>query len=473
MLFRSGDVDAVMVHSPPQEKMLVSEGTLVCRQPVAYNFFVLIGPRSDAAGTRGLSLAPAFARIFQSANQGNAMFISRGDDSGTHQKERGLWELAGINYSRLVPYSGKWYLESGKGMGDTLLVANEEEAYTLSDIGTWLAFRSRVPNLDLLIDRSLDGINVYSLLLVNAERFPRINLRVASLFEEYVSGDEGQRRIENLGLQEFGQPLFQPFDGLRKGQSEPVADWIFQNAVFETPCPSALPPVRSSALLPSTILQGSSLTEEVLAIVGRSLYVSVSATTLATLWSVPASLLLAFGRFRLREAVVIAFETLMSVPTVVIGLLFFLLLSRSGPLGSLDLLYTNEGMIIASGVLVTPILVSLFTATLRSVGKEVRESVLTLGGKGWKAGLEVLHDARVSISVSVLVAFTRAIGELGVAFMVGGDIRFKTRLLSTAVAFETARGNWEIALALSLSLLLLVSGLTVAYLRVVKHGSRR
>ncbi len=208
-------------------------------------------------------------------------------------------------------------------------------------------------------------------------------------------------------------------------------------------------------------------------IVLRTLYVGVFATALSSLWSIPASIALAFTRFRFRMWVETAVETLMAVPTVVVGLIFYLLLSRSGPLGDLNLLYTNEGMILATSVLVTPVVVSLSTATLRSVAVEVHESVLTLGGGGWRAGLEVVHEARLPIAVAILVAFTRAIGELGVAFMVGGDIRFNTRLLSTAIAFETSRGNWEFAMILAVILLVLVTGLTVAYAKVVKHGISR
>ncbi len=233
-----GDIDAVIVHAPVLEKAKVSEGVLVCRSPIAYNFFVLVGPRDDPAKTRDLDLSQGFRNIFIHATKRSTLFVSRGDDSGTHVKEKGLWEATGINYARLAAnYSGSWYLESGKGMGDTLLVAEQKEAYTLTDIGTWLALRNRLPSLEVMIDRSVDGINVYSMLLVNPERFPKANADDARLFEQYATGEEGQALIGSYGSSQYGTPLFYSYTSLKDASKDQVAKWIHDNAVFESPCP--------------------------------------------------------------------------------------------------------------------------------------------------------------------------------------------------------------------------------------------
>ncbi len=468
-----GDVDFILVHAPPTERSEVEKNILVCRVPIAYNFFVLVGPEEDPAGVRELELSQAFRQIFDTAIRGATKFVSRGDDSGTHQKEQALWALAGINYTDLTKrFSGSWYLETGKGMGDTLLVASEKRAYTLTDIGTWLAFRSKLPTLKLLVSRSVSGLNVYSVLIPHPETFPQVKFELARLFEEYVTGSEGQTLIANFGVDRYGEPLFIPMSRINPTGSDPVTKWILQNAVFDSPCPPVQKPIiRPSGGLLATL--ASAQVSELLATAWRSIYVSLAATTFATLWSIPIAIVLAFSVFRFREAVEVGFQALTGVPTVIIGLVFYLILVRSGPLGGIAILYTTEAMIIASSVLVTPILVSLIAATLRSSGRDVHEAALTLGASRLRAGLEVLHDLRVPIAVAILIAFTRAIGELGVAFMVGGDIRFNTRVLSTAIAFETSRGNWEIALLFSGVLLVIVLVASTVSVRLARNGIRR
>ncbi len=468
-----GDVDFILVHAPPLEKTEVEKGILVCRVAIAYNFFVLIGPEEDPAGVRELELSKAFRRIFDTAIRGATKFVSRGDDSGTHQKEQALWALAGINYTDITKrFSGSWYLETGKGMGDTLLVAHEKRAYTLTDIGTWLAFRNRLPTLKLLVSKSVSGLNVYSVLIPHPEIFPKVKFELARLFEDYVTGSEGQTLILKFGVDRYGEPLFTPISSINLTNSDPVTKWILENAFFDSPCPPVKRPVirESGGLL---ALLASVPESELLATAWRSIYVSLAATAIATLWSMPAAIILAFSMFRFREAVEVGFQALTGVPTVIIGLVFYLILVRSGPLGGIGILYTTEAMIIASSVLVTPILVSLIAATLRSSGRDVREAALTVGASRLRAGLEVLHDLRVPIAVAILIAFTRAIGELGVAFMVGGDIRFNTRVLSTAIAFETSRGNWEIALLFSGVLLVIVLVASTVSVRLARNGIRR
>lgn len=470
---KQGNVDFILVHAPALERDEVQKGVLVCRLPIAYNFFILVGPQSDPASVSGQELPEAFRRIYDSGVRGSAVFVSRGDDSGTHQKEQSLWTLAGTNYTDLSRrFSGLWYLETGKGMGDTLLVANEKHAYTLTDIGTWLAFRDRLPMLRSLIARSVYGINVYSVSIPNQKNFPQVRFELARLFEEFVTGSEGQALIDRFGRERYGELLFTAFSTLNLASSnpDPVAEWVRENAVFDSPCP----PMQSVTTgQPSLMALPATESSELLITAWRSVYVSSAATGLATLWSVPLAIVLAFGRFRYREAAEVAFQALTGVPTVLLGLLFYLLLVRSGPLGSLGILYTTEAMIIASSVLVTPILVSLMTATLGSVGRGVFEAALTLGASPIRAGLEALHDLRVPVAVAIFIAFTRAVGELGIAFMVGGDIRHSTRVLSTAIAFETARGNWEVALLFSGVLLMIVLAGSIISVRLVRRGIRR
>jgi len=200
---QNGDADVVLVHARPAEDAFIEAGYGVNRRDVMFNDFIIVGPANDPANVRGLSSAKeAFSRI--AATQ--SLFISRGDQSGTNQKELIVWEKAGVQPQ------GKWYLSVGKGMGDTLVQSNETGAYTLSDRGTFLAFRDRL-NLQILVEGPIKGgdpilLNPYGVIAVNPARFPGRNYDLAMAYIGYLTSPGTQDAIENFRIGD--EPLFFP-----------------------------------------------------------------------------------------------------------------------------------------------------------------------------------------------------------------------------------------------------------------------
>ena len=197
-LGRNGDVDIVFVHARRAEDRFVAEGYGVNRRDVMYNDFIILGPNNDPSGVKGTENAvDAFVRI----SRGNTPFFSRGDNSGTHKKEKALWAEAGFKPT------GKWYLETGRGMGDTIVTANEKLGYTLADRGTYLAFRSKI---DLVVVYEGDKIlyNPYGIIAVNPARYPHSNYVTAMALIGWVTSPEGQRIIREY--KKFGEILFKP-----------------------------------------------------------------------------------------------------------------------------------------------------------------------------------------------------------------------------------------------------------------------
>lgn len=201
-----GEADVVLVHAPEAEKKYLAEGSMVNRRLVMHNDFIVVGPQTDQAEIRGLTKAiDAFRKIAAS----KAPFLSRGDNSGTHILERKLWKQAGIEPE------GSWYLESGQGMGQTLGIASEKRAYTLTDRGTYLAFKKRVA-LDILVERDRLLLNIYSVMEVNPSRFPRVNAAGGKAFADFMVSAEAHAVIKTFGVERFGEPLFFPDAGKRE-----------------------------------------------------------------------------------------------------------------------------------------------------------------------------------------------------------------------------------------------------------------
>ena len=199
---RRGDADVVLSHAPESERALVDSGYFVRRRLVMHNDFVIVGPAGDPAGLRGTSDAvAAFQRLAQRA----ATFVSRGDRSGTHQRELALWRKAGVT----PPSSGGWYVESGQGMGATLQLADEKHAYTLSDRATYLAWRDKV-QLALLVEGDPLLYNVYHVLELNPKNAPRINVAGGRAFADFLVAPATQARIAEFGRARFGRSLFEP-----------------------------------------------------------------------------------------------------------------------------------------------------------------------------------------------------------------------------------------------------------------------
>lgn len=194
---------------------------------------------------------------------------------------------------------------------------------------------------------------------------------------------------------------------------------------------------------------------EVYQITWLTLRVSLGATLLASVAGIPLAILLAEGNFRGKESVITLINTLMALPTVVVGLSVFAFFSRQGPLGPLKLLFTPTAIVIGEFILATPIVVALTIAALKGVDPRVRETALTLGASRSGAALMVVLETRYAVVAAVLAGFARVVAEVGSALIVGGNIRGYTRTLATAIALETGKGEFAFAIALGLILILL------------------
>jgi tungstate transport system substrate-binding protein len=198
-----GEADVTLAHAPGVEKKYVEDGKMSNRRLVMYNDFVIIGPPDDPARIKGLpSAADALKRIAESQSR----FVSRGDKSGTHVLEQGLWKQAGLEPR------GAWYIESGQGMGQTLGIANDRRAYALTDRGTYLAFQKRV-DLPILVEKDRPLLNIDSLVEVNPANGPRVNVAGGKAFAEFMLAPETQAVIKAFGVDKYGQPLFVPVAG--------------------------------------------------------------------------------------------------------------------------------------------------------------------------------------------------------------------------------------------------------------------
>lgn len=205
---------------------------------------------------------------------------------------------------------------------------------------------------------------------------------------------------------------------------------------------------------------------EVAEIVARSVLVSGSAVLFSSSWSILIGVWLASGETGWRNRLLDAFNALVAIPTVVVGLALYLIFSRQGPLGFLQLLYTPAAMILGQAILITPLLVSLTASTLRELRGRVWETAVALGATEGQARATLLSEGMPALITAVLVGFNRALGELGVALMLGGNIRGLTRVMTTSIALEVGRGEFELALALG-GLLLAVSFMVTAAVRRV------
>ena len=188
-----GDADVLLTHDKNREEEFIESGFGTNRTEIAYNYFWIVGPENDPAGIRGLNATEAFSKIMEEGqnNPDKVKFASRGDDSGTHAREKQIWGRTGVSYEE-VSGSGAWYIESGRGMGETLLLASEQNAYTLTDSGTFLAYTNEgririVP----LVTTGDELLNVYAAMPVNPERHPNINYEGAQNFVNFLVSPDG------------------------------------------------------------------------------------------------------------------------------------------------------------------------------------------------------------------------------------------------------------------------------------------
>jgi len=199
-LGRRGDCDVLLVHAPELEQRFMRAGYGYLRREVMHNDFILLGPPTDPAHVRGeRSVVKAFAKLARA----KATFVSRGDHSGTHFKERAIWSRAGRSPE------GNWYLETGQGMAATLRIADEKRAYVLCDRATYLAHRAKL-RLIIVLEGDKLLYNPYSVIVVNPVKFPRVNLKHALAFLRFLTSKEGRELIGQFGVKQFGRPLFAP-----------------------------------------------------------------------------------------------------------------------------------------------------------------------------------------------------------------------------------------------------------------------
>jgi tungstate transport system substrate-binding protein len=205
---KRGDVDVLTIHDRPNEEKFIAEGYGVERVPFAYNYFLIVGPAADPAGIKGLSPEAAFKRLMET---GKGTFVSRGDNSGTHSKEKAIWQAAGFDYAT-VESAGAWYIEGGKGMGPTLQMASEKQAYTLTDMGTYLSYKSKLELVPIVEEGSI-LLNVYSVIAVNPQKVKGVKIDLANNLVSFLTSPEIQRLIGNYGVEEYGLQLFTPCAG--------------------------------------------------------------------------------------------------------------------------------------------------------------------------------------------------------------------------------------------------------------------
>ena len=235
---RRGDADLILVHDPARELLFLEEGYGVCRKIIAYNFFTIIGPADDPAGIKGLSPPQALAKIVEAGRKGACKWVSRGDESGTHAKEKWLWREGGFDWEAIK--SEAWYMEAGTGMGKTLQIANEKSAYTLSDLGTYLKYyKEGLISLEALVTRGKELLNVYSVIAVNPSLYPKANFEGAIKFIKFLISDKGQKIIGEYGKEIYGESLFQSaVKLLEEEEDQTLVQWLREVAFFNgTECP--------------------------------------------------------------------------------------------------------------------------------------------------------------------------------------------------------------------------------------------
>ena len=201
-----GEADVLLVHSPDSEKAFVAKGFGVNRKLVMHNDFIILGPAGDPAKIRSAKSAAAALKAVAGSG---SLFMSRGDNSGTHAKEKGLWKAAGIN-----PEGQKWFQQTGLGMGETLNVAAEKKGYLLADRGTYLALNKKARlGLEILVAGEPKLLNIYHVIEVNPAKWPKANNAGAKAFGDFMVSRKAQDVIRTFGKKEFGSPLFFPDAG--------------------------------------------------------------------------------------------------------------------------------------------------------------------------------------------------------------------------------------------------------------------
>ena len=204
---QKGEADVLLVHSPEAEKKFVADGFGIHRMLIMHNDYIVVGPAEDPAKIKGTK--PTIA-VFKKIASTGSLFLSRGDNSGTHSKEKAIWKASGIN-----PEGQKWYQQTGLGMGQTLNVTSEKKGYTLADRGTYLALKKNL-HLDILAEGDAILLNIYHVIEGNPSKWPKVNAAGAKAFAEFMVAKETQEIIKTFGVDKFGSPLFFPDAGKKE-----------------------------------------------------------------------------------------------------------------------------------------------------------------------------------------------------------------------------------------------------------------
>jgi len=204
---QKGEADVLLVHSPEAEKKFMAEGYGINRRLVMHNDFIIVGPPGDPAKIKAMKSS---VESFKKIASAKALFLSRGDNSGTDAKEKSVWKTAKIN-----PEGERWYQQTGLGMGQTLNVAAEKKGYTLADRGTYLAMKKNL-GLDILVEGDAILLNIYHVIEVNPAKWPKVNNAGAKAFADFMVSKETQDLIKTFGVDRFGSPLFFPDAGRKE-----------------------------------------------------------------------------------------------------------------------------------------------------------------------------------------------------------------------------------------------------------------
>ncbi len=431
----NGDVDVLLVHAPEAEKEFIDTGHGIHRTAVMHNEFILLGPIDDPLQIKNVtSITEAFTQI----KEHEASFVSRGDESGTHKKEQVLWQSAGIHEY------GSGYRSSGQGMGATLLLANELNAYTLSDRGTFLAMQNKL-DMEVLYEGEAILHNPYHVIAINPEKHAHINIDLAKKYIEFLTSKETQRLIAEYQINQ--QQLFHP-----------VMEVVIEQQVV-------LKAEIERSFFLDAIDKSFSLifnfNKDLFLVVWTSLRISLIAVIIASIIAIPLGILVALRLFPGRNFLLSILNTLMALPTVIVGLLLYGLLNRQGLLGDFGLLYTPAAMVIGQSILIIPIIWNLSIAAVKGADPRLRITCLSLGASLFQKGMIYINEVRFALTAAIVAGFGRAIGEVGVAMMLGGNIEGFTRTMTTAIALETSKGDFEFALALGFMLLLVAFAVNI------------
>ena len=425
---KDGDVDVLLTHLPQDEIDFIKKGYGINRKPVMHNDFILLGPNSDPAKiSESQTPEAALANI----SEYQALFISRGDQSGTHNKELTLW-----SHLSITP-QGDWYIPAGTGMGQALLLASDKQAYILSDRATWLAFKDRL-NLQVLFEAPALMKNLYHVYAINPDKHPHVQDELAQQYIDFITGSIGQRVIADFRIEE--QQLFYPSQ-LRIDDKKQIETTNERTNFF-------LDAILSASKL---ILDFDA---SLYFVVWTSLKVSLLAVLFASIISIPLGIVVALNRFRGKNLLLACLNTLMALPTVVVGLLLYGLLNRQGLLGDYGLLYTPAAIVIGQCVLIIPVVWNLSIAAVNGADNRLAQTCKSLGASFFQRCFIYMSEVRFALIAAVVAGFGRAIGEVGIAMMLGGNIAGLSRTMTTAIALETSKGDFEFALALGFMLLL-------------------